>query len=110
MHERGLVSAAAAELLSSLGEERIDSVTLSVGPDTDRGVVEAAWRSATAGTPIATAQLELAVATHELVCLECSAAYRGGKLTTCSECGGNGLVVERAPEVSVAGWDKRRAR
>ncbi|MEX1092955.1 MAG: hydrogenase/urease maturation nickel metallochaperone HypA [Acidimicrobiia bacterium] len=108
MHERGLVSAAAVELLSSLGDEKIDSVTLSVGPDTDRGVVEEAWRSATAGTPIATARLELAAAMHELVCLECSTAYWGGKLTTCSECGGNGLVVERAPEVSIAGWGKGR--
>lgn len=105
MHERGLVSRAAADLLCALGSARVDSIMLSIGPDTDKEVVREAWRSATAGTPIASARLELAKATHELLCIECGASYQGGKLSPCSECGGNGLVVQRAPEVAVAGWE-----
>jgi Zn finger protein HypA/HybF involved in hydrogenase expression len=105
MHERGLVSKAAAELLGSMGDRTIGRVVLSVGPDTDKGVVEEAWRSATVGTEIASARLELAEATHELLCLECSGSYRGGKLSSCPACGGNGLVVERAPEVAVTSWE-----
>lgn len=105
MHERGLVSRAAAELLGSVGNGTIGRVVLSVGPDTDKGVVEEAWRSATAGTGIASARLELADATHELVCLECSGSYRGSKLSSCPVCGGNGLVVDRAPEVAVTSWE-----
>lgn len=109
MHERALVSRTASELLDSLGDERVDSIVLSIGPDTDTEVVQEAWRSATAGTSIAVARLELTQAKHELVCIECGAVYHGGKLSLCPQCGGNGLVVERAPEVAVAGLVRGRA-
>jgi Zn finger protein HypA/HybF involved in hydrogenase expression len=101
MHERGLVSKAAAELASRIGDRQVDSITLSIGPDTQREVVEDAWRSATAGTPIADTPIEWVSGAHELVCLDCGASYRGRKLTPCARCGGNGLIVEAAPEVVV---------
>ena len=106
MHERGLVSRAAAELIDSLGDSPVLSVELCIGPDTDRKVVEDAWRSVTAGTPMASARLDWVEASHELSCLDCGTGYRGRKLSICPSCGGNGLVVERAPEVAVGGWEQ----
>lgn len=104
MHERALVSATAQHLAALVGERTLTNVTLTTSPETSIGVVEQAWRSATAGTPMGSASVTCVVRQHVLECLDCSREYPGDKLTPCPECGGNGLVVAPAPEVSLEDW------
>jgi len=104
MHERALVSTTAVELASVIGPDRVSGVTLALSPDTEPAVVEEAWRSATSGTPMAGAVLTCVIQDHGLQCLDCGAGFPGTKLTLCPECGGIGLIVDPAPEVTLDGW------
>ncbi len=109
MHEWALVSQVAADLLSRLQPgERVSQVALAVSPETDRDVVELAWRSATSDSTIATVDLLYLTKDHWLQCLGCGQRYEGGKLTICPACGSNGLIVHPAPDVSLAGWVEER--
>lgn len=104
MHERALISTAAWELLDRVGDAKVKSVTLALGPETDPTVVAQAWQSATASTPLAETRLHSVTRPHSLVCLDCGVDYEGDKLSLCPGCGGNGLVVKAAPEVELATW------
>lgn len=104
MHERALISSTAWELLDRVGDAKVASVTLALGPETDPSVVAEAWRSATATTSLAGTRLESVMRPHSLVCLDCGKDYEGDKLSVCPECAGNGLVVKAAPEVELATW------
>lgn len=105
MHERALVSQVALDLTAVTGDRKVRRVILAVGPETPHEVVEEAWRSTTAGTSAAGASLSCVTREHVLWCLGCGAEYPGGKLTVCPECGGNGLIIDAAPEVALDGWD-----
>jgi Zn finger protein HypA/HybF involved in hydrogenase expression len=104
MHERALVSKTAIELTSVTGLDRVSRVTLALSPETDAAVVEEAWRVVTSGTPVAAATLTCITQDHVLQCLECGAEYMGGKLSPCPSCGGNGLIIDPAPEVALDDW------
>jgi Zn finger protein HypA/HybF involved in hydrogenase expression len=105
MHERALVSQLADDLLSHLEPgERVSQVALGVNPETDPDVVELAWRSAAADSPVAAVDLLCLTRDHWLRCLACGQHYEGGKLTACPGCGANGLIVHPAPEVTLIGW------
>jgi Zn finger protein HypA/HybF involved in hydrogenase expression len=104
MHERALISSAAWELLDRVGDVKVTSVTLALGPETDPSVVAQAWRSATVATPLAETRLNSVTRPHSLVCLDCGNDYEGDKLSPCPACAGNGLVVKAAPEVELANW------
>lgn len=106
MHERALVSELALTLESLAGQSEVSEVTLAVGPDTSPAVIEEAWRTTTAGTTLDAAALTCVVGSHRLQCLDCGVEYEGGKLSFCPACGGNGLVVEPAPEVALWGWQE----
>lgn len=104
VHELGVVSEAANRLLSEVGDRRVDEVILDVGPGMELGVAEAAWAHVVAGTRAAQAIVRWERVADTLLCFGCSATYHGSKLDTCPVCGGNGLVVEQAPEISVRSW------
>lgn len=104
MHELARVAEAAVALASLAGDGRVSSVTLALSPETDVTVVEQAWSSATVGAT-EDAVLVCNVQEHGLSCLECGTDYHGDKLTPCPTCGGNGLIVDRAPEVELVDWD-----
>lgn len=104
MHERALISSTAWRLLDRVGDAKVASVTLALGPETDPTVVAQAWRSATASTRLADTRLESVMRPHVLVCLDCGEEYEGDKLSVCPLCTGNGLVVKPAPEVELDTW------
>jgi Zn finger protein HypA/HybF involved in hydrogenase expression len=108
VHERALISSKAWELLDLVGDSKVASVTLALGPDIDPMVVAEAWRSATASTPLADARLESVTQNHLLLCLDCGREFEGNKLSVCPECTGNGLVVTPAPEVELDTWTMSR--
>jgi Zn finger protein HypA/HybF involved in hydrogenase expression len=82
----------------------VDEVILDIGPGMEPGVAEAAWAHVVAGTPAAGTRVLWERVTDTLQCFTCSATYHGDKLGLCPDCGGNGLVVEQAPEFSVRAW------
>ncbi|MDH3499181.1 MAG: hydrogenase maturation nickel metallochaperone HypA [Acidimicrobiia bacterium] len=104
MHERALVSQLAVELASLAGSGRVSMVTLALSPETDSAVVEQNWRSAAADGVVEDAVVTCIVQDHGLYCLDCGIDYRGEKLTECPACGGNGLIVDAAPEVALVDW------
>jgi hydrogenase nickel incorporation protein HypA/HybF len=104
VHERALISSKAWELLDLVGDAKVASVTLALGPEIDPMVVAEAWRSATASTSLADASLESVTKQHLLLCLDCGQEYEGNKLSVCPECSGNGLVVTPAPDVELDTW------
>lgn len=104
MHERALVTSTASNLLARVGDAEVTSVTLALSPETDPGVVEVAWRSATTATALEGTELNAVTRPHLLACLDCGDEYPGDKLSACPSCGGNGLVITAAPEVELKEW------
>lgn len=104
MHERALISKTARDLELLAGTHSVFSVTLAHNPETSADVIVDAWRSVTAGTAVGDAELTCVVDEHGLCCLDCGRDYRGAKLSRCPHCGGNGLIVDSAPEVALKDW------
>lgn len=104
MHERALITSKAWELLNRVGDAKVASVTLALGPEIDPMVVAEAWRSATASTALAGTRLDSVTRPHILLCLDCGQEYQGDKLSVCPACAGNGLVVTPAPDVELDTW------
>lgn len=108
MHERAAVAEAVAALLRETADEPIAGVTVELGPAMDRPASEDAWVAAVAGTAAEDAFVRWSVARDELRCFDCGQLFAGGRLTSCPRCGGDGLVVEQAPEVRVVAWQAAR--
>jgi len=104
MHEIALVNAAAVSLIAEADGRQVSSVVLAIGPKVEREVAESAWATAVDGSSVQHALLEFIDVLDELRCLDCGSEYPGMHLTQCPKCGGNGLVVGEAEEVSVASW------
>ena len=104
MHEIALVDAAAKQLVKEVDGAVIARVVMAIGPDVEHDVARTAWEVAVAGSSVEGAELELVDAKDLLRCLDCSEDFAGVPLDTCPSCGGNGLVVEAADEVSITSW------
>jgi Zn finger protein HypA/HybF involved in hydrogenase expression len=104
MHERAAVTRALAALVAE-ADFQVGRVIALVGPGIDLDVVQSTWSSAAAGTVVERAELVCEQIEDVLRCLECEVEYAGAKLTPCPACGGAGLVVRRAPEFVVQGWE-----
>lgn len=104
MHERGLVGEVVARLLTLAEGNPLSEVTVAIGPEMYEPVAEDAWRSAVFGTNAEDAKVRWVEGLHLLSCFQCSAEYRGAKLDRCPSCGGDGLVLEPAPDVALEGW------
>jgi hydrogenase nickel incorporation protein HypA/HybF len=104
MHETGLLRAAVAELAAQTHGRAVRRVVLAVGPGADLDAARHAWAEAARDTPVAGAAVRWSTAQDELSCLDCGAGYAGDRLTVCPDCGGTGLVVEAAPELSIMDW------
>ena len=102
MHERGAVARAVTGVIQSSHGRRPLRVELELGPDVHSSSVELYWREFATDTIAADAVLSFGVALDELVCLLCHGHFRGSQLTICPRCGGDGLVVDAAPEVAIA--------
>lgn len=104
MHERDLIAEILETLSSLAGANRVGSVEIALGPGLDQGQAEAAWRDLTHGTSLADAHVTWERASDVLRCGECGHEYSGDRLDSCPYCGGDGLVVESAPRVSLGHW------
>ena len=104
MHEIALVNAAAKSFIDEVAGQSVSAVVLAIGPKVEREVATTAWMAAVDGTPVAAAALSFVDVLDELQCLACAAMYVGNHLTQCPKCGGTGLVVGEAEEVSIASW------
>lgn len=100
MHERAAVTSGILALLEESGGA-IVRVVAEIGPGVDRAVVTAIWEELMPGSD---AELVLAEAFDLVRCLACGADHRGSKLDPCPECGGDGLVIEKAPEFVIRSW------
>lgn len=104
MHEVGLVSTALSELLERTNGQPVRAVRLALGPGAEREVIEAVWAQAVAGTAADGAVVEWVEARDELVCFDCGRLYAARRLDPCPACGGNGLVVGPAPDITIEDW------
>lgn len=98
MHERGLVSAEVTRLLDGI-DGRVGAVTITMGPGADGDVMAAAWEQSVAGTALEAVPVTWTRARSVLRCFACGKDYEGDRLLRCPWCGGDGLVVEEAPEI-----------
>ena len=103
MHERAAVTAALSDLLRESGG-RVARVEAVLGPGVDPSVVTGIWEETVSGTAAADADLVLVDGADTLRCLGCGDDYGGSKLDPCPECGGDGLVIDPAPEFEVRSW------
>lgn len=104
MHEIALVNAAAQAFIAEVDGGSVSSVTMAIGPKVERDVASSAWETAVSGTTVAGATLQFVDVFDELQCLDCQHEFPGDRLTLCPKCGGTGLVVGEAEEVSIAAW------
>jgi Zn finger protein HypA/HybF involved in hydrogenase expression len=98
VHERGPIASAIASLE---GLDRPQRIEVALGPSMERSVAVAAWEHLVDGTALGDVAVEWTSAFDLLACLVCSAEYRGEKVDTCPECGGDGLIVEPALDVDI---------
>jgi len=104
MHEAGLMRAAVAALAQASDGQRVATITLAVQPGVDLPSADAAWRVAAAGTCLEGATVHWQRALDRLRCFDCGADFDGQEADLCPACGGNGIVIEAAREVTVADW------
>jgi Zn finger protein HypA/HybF involved in hydrogenase expression len=98
MHERAVVFGEVATLLEAACGRRPHTIVVELGPGMTQPVVESAWDEAVRGTTLERAPVRWRRASDTLRCLDCADEYPGEPLTRCPHCGGDGLVVEPAPE------------
>ena len=104
MHEIALVNAVAQSFISEVDGNPVSAVVLAIGPKVEREVATTAWTTAVIGTTVEGAALDFIDVLDELQCLDCSQTYTGDHLSQCPKCGGTGLVIGEAEEVSLASW------
>ncbi len=104
MHERGVVSEAAAAFLGEIGDRPVQQVVLVTGPTMVVDVAADTWAHVTEGTPVEGAEVVWEAVLDRLECFACGTQYAGTKLTQCPSCGASGLVVEPAPDFAVRAW------
>jgi len=104
MHEIALVNAVAQAFIAERNGESVSAVVLAIGPKVERDVATSAWETMVAGTSVEGAALDFIDVLDQMQCLDCSEQYPGERLTQCPKCGGTGLVVGEAEEVSLASW------
>ena len=83
-------------------------VVLGMGPGVNRAAAESAWAVAASGTAVAGARVDWVRVDDVLVCLDCEREFSGSRLSRCPACGGNGLVVGPAAEITVLDWEAGR--
>lgn len=103
MHERAAVTRELQQMMLETAGN-VSRVTAVIGPDVDREVVVGIWEETVAGTPAVSAELVLEPAFDVLRCLDCGRDYEGVVPDTCPDCGGDGLVIERAAEFEIRSW------
>ena len=79
-----------------------------MGPGVNRAAAETAWAVAASGTAVARARVNWVRVDDVLVCLDCEHEFSGSRLSRCPACGGNGLVVGPAAEITVLDWEAGR--
>jgi hydrogenase nickel incorporation protein HypA/HybF len=104
MHEAGLVRAAVAALAGATADQPVRTVVLAVGSGVNIAAATAAWQAAAAGTRLAGAMVQWRRAPDLLRCFTCGREYDGEPLAPCPSCGGNAIVVTRAPELAAVDW------
>ena len=105
MHEAGLARAAVASLSDAAAGQRVRAVVLVVGAGVDIDSAASAWQLATAGTCLEEASVTWRRGRDSLRCFTCGQRYDGEALDRCPSCDGTGLVVARAAEIAVEGWE-----
>ena len=86
----------------------LSHVVLGMGPGVNRAAAETAWAVAASGTAVARARVDWVRVDDVLVCLDCEHQFSGNRLSRCPACGGNGLVVGPAADVTVLDWEAGR--
>jgi hydrogenase nickel incorporation protein HypA/HybF len=104
MHETGLARAAVAALSSATAGRPARTITLAAGSGVDLASAAAAWQAAAAGTCLEGCHVEWQRAPDRLRCFACGHEYEGEPLDPCPSCGGNGIVIEPAPELAAVDW------
>lgn len=105
MHESELM-AEVLETLERLAEgQPIAQVEIALGEDADRQAAETAWEALSEGTSLEHSRVIWEKAMNLLRCGDCGREYPGGRLESCLYCGGDGVVIEAAPPVSVGHWN-----
>lgn len=98
MHEQGVLAVLVNRLLSEAGRAQVE---IRLGPNMDEDVTKATFAHLVRDTHIADMRVKWRRASDLLNCLDCDADYHGTKTDLCPACGGNGLVVESAPDVAL---------
>jgi Zn finger protein HypA/HybF involved in hydrogenase expression len=109
VHEAGLVRATVAALAEATAGHPVRTLTLAVGSGVDVDSAAAAWRAAAAGTCLENARVDWRRASDMLRCFTCGREYEGEPLSRCPSCGGTGIVVTHAPEVTAVDWTVLRS-
>lgn len=104
MHEQELMADALETLRRLVDDQPIGEVEIALGPDVDREKAAESWKTLTEGTPLAEAHVTWEQASDLLRCGECGHEYTGDRLESCPYCGGDGVVIEPAPPVSLGHW------
>jgi Zn finger protein HypA/HybF involved in hydrogenase expression len=100
MHERAAVTVGLRAVLAESGGS-VGTVVADIGPGVDRDVVVAIWDELMAASG---AELVIEESSDVLRCIVCGTDYAGTKLDRCVACGGDGLVIQAAPEFVVRSW------
>jgi hydrogenase nickel incorporation protein HypA/HybF len=104
VHEPGLVQAAVAALADAAACRPVRAITLEVGAGVDLSSAAMAWHAAAAGTCLEHCQVRWQRAPDRFRCFACAHEYDGEPLERCPSCGGNGIVITRAPELTAVDW------
>lgn len=101
MHERDLVAEIVETLAGLVGLSDVVGVEIALGPGVDRARAEEVWRDLTEHTGLGAAHVTWERASDLLRCGECGHEYSGDRLDSCPYCGGDGVVIETAPPISL---------
>jgi hydrogenase nickel incorporation protein HypA/HybF len=105
VHEQELVANVIETLFVLVDTAALHTVEVAVGPGVDLGSAAEQWVGQTAGTSLARARVTWERSSDLLRCDGCEAEYQGAALESCPYCGGDGMVVEAAPPISLGHWE-----